>query len=68
VHANSLFGQAGLQYDFSKVDIGQLKDRARTRRAAEGHEETGEPEGDEHDRYVCALGSLHLRIPPPDVS
>jgi len=29
VHANSLFGQAGSQYDFSKVDIGQLKDRAR---------------------------------------
>ncbi|KAH9968264.1 hypothetical protein BC827DRAFT_1263973 [Russula dissimulans] len=24
-----LFGQAGSQYDFSKVDIGQLKDRAR---------------------------------------
>jgi len=29
VHANRLFGQAGSQYDFSKVDIGQLKDRAR---------------------------------------
>jgi len=28
-HADSLFGQAGSQYDFSKVDIGQLKDRAR---------------------------------------
>ena len=27
--ANSLFGQAGSQYDFSKLDIGQLKDRAR---------------------------------------
>ena len=27
--ANSLFGQAGSQYDFSKVDVGQLKDRAR---------------------------------------
>ena len=27
--ANSLFGQAGSQYDFSKLDVGQLKDRAR---------------------------------------
>lgn len=26
---NSLFGQAGSQYDFSKLDIGQQKDRAR---------------------------------------
>jgi structural maintenance of chromosome 2 len=26
---NSLFGQAGSQYDFSKLDVGQLKDRAR---------------------------------------
>lgn len=28
-HANSLFGQAGSQYDFSNLDIGQSKDRAR---------------------------------------
>jgi hypothetical protein len=27
--ANSLFGQAGSQYDFSNLDIGQSKDRAR---------------------------------------
>jgi hypothetical protein len=27
--ANSLFGQAETQYDFSKLDVGQLKDRAR---------------------------------------
>ena len=27
--ANSLFSQAGSQYDFSKLDISQLKDRAR---------------------------------------
>ena len=26
---SSLFGQPGSQYDFSKIDIGQLKDRAR---------------------------------------
>jgi hypothetical protein len=26
---DSLFGQAGSQYDFSKLDIGQSKDRAR---------------------------------------
>jgi len=26
---NSLFGQAGSQYDFSKHDMGQLRDRAR---------------------------------------
>jgi hypothetical protein len=26
---NSLFGQAGSQYDFGKLDIGQSKDRAR---------------------------------------
>jgi structural maintenance of chromosome 2 len=29
LRANSLFGQAGSQYDFSKLDIGQQKDRAR---------------------------------------
>ena len=28
-YANSLFGQAGSQYDFSNLDIGQSKDRAR---------------------------------------
>jgi structural maintenance of chromosome 2 len=27
-HVNSLFGQAGSQYDFSNLDIGQSKDRA----------------------------------------
>ena len=27
--AISLFGQADTQYDFSKLDVGQLKDRAR---------------------------------------
>ena len=26
---NSLFGQAGSEYDFSKLDMGQLRDRAR---------------------------------------
>lgn len=26
---NSLFGEAGSQYDFSKLDMGQLRDRAR---------------------------------------
>ena len=26
---NSLFGEAGSQYDFSKLDMGKLRDRAR---------------------------------------
>jgi structural maintenance of chromosome 2 len=29
LRSNSLFAQAGSQYDFSQLDIGQLKDRAR---------------------------------------
>jgi structural maintenance of chromosome 2 len=29
LRAISLFGQAETQYDFSKLDVGQLKDRAR---------------------------------------
>jgi hypothetical protein len=29
IRRDSLFGQAGSQYDFSKLDIAQLKERAR---------------------------------------
>ena len=28
-YRNSLFGQAGSQYDFNKLDMGQQRDRAR---------------------------------------